>query len=108
MNDTKLNTVLLPNLSDGPAAPNQDPRTLAGPVNVPTRVLVRNIGLGGNAVLAFDAAVLINPTAQEMCFVLPPGVSEPVPLAPGQILYGASPSGGTVVTVIVSDALPIA
>jgi hypothetical protein len=110
MNETKLNTVLLPLItigSDPATDSNLEPRTIAAKVLCPKRVLIRNLGFGGIAIFAFDEATLLSAPSIANTFQIPAGASEVIPMAPGQTLYGSSPAAGTMISIAVSDALPI-
>lgn len=100
MTESKMNTV------EVPAVGVTDPATIYVAALTPLRVLVRNVG-GSVVLLSHDASTLQQPGVAGT-FQLPPGASEVFVLAPRQSLVAAGSGGGSLVSMAVSDALPLA
>lgn len=99
MNESKLNTVEVPPIGA------TNPSTIYVAAQNALRVLVRNVG-GSVVILSHDAATLQQPGVAGT-FQLPPGSSEVFVLAPRQPLLAAASGGGSLVSVAVSEALPL-
>lgn len=112
MNTITVPLVLSPSLAPGP----DDPSVSIGAVTNPavivyaakswTRVLVRNISLGGFVWLAYDTQD-ISQLPVNNAFQLAAGMSETFVLAPGQGLFVVSPSLNVQISYAVSAAVPV-
>jgi len=80
-----------------------NPSPIAKATKVPVRAAVRNTG--GGIVFVGYATTDVSPVTSQS-YRLPPGESEVFILAPYQSLY-VSAAGGSIVSVTVSDALPL-
>jgi hypothetical protein len=103
MQNSTLNTLTVP----GAAAGN--PATLFKASNTPIRIAVTNVG-GSTVFLAHDTPSLINQPVQTNTYLLQSGagVQVVILLAPQQGLYAVAQGAGGLVSIAVSEALPVA
>lgn len=106
MMDSRFDTVVIPQrVADGGGA--NTPAFLVEARMIPLRVLVRNISMAADVILAFDAATLQQVPIASNTYTLPAGQADAFTLAPGQKLYGISASNLAFASVAVSEALPM-
>lgn len=114
MMDSRFDTLSVPRLVlSGAAGRGTDaPKKLAATpiVNAskhPLRVIVQNVSFAAEMYLAYDAATLQDNEPGSGTFLLQAGNSVTIMLAPSQRLYAISLSDGCLVSVAISEALPI-
>lgn len=93
--------------SGAPEGQNPGPSTLAvAGQGRWLRVLVRNTSIAIDVYLSTNSAELRQTPPGGNVFILPAGLSEVFPIAPGQHLYASAAGENGQVSVCVSDALP--
>jgi len=98
--DTSTKTIDVPNV---PAA---NPAVVAALSNTGfQRVLVRNVG-AVDILLATEIGAVQEQASPTAAFILPPGMSEAIPLNIGQQLYGVGVGPGGRISVVRSAAIP--
>lgn len=109
MGKTILKNTGVPNIDASGSAEGQNP----GPATLAVagegrwlRVLVRNTSIAIDVYLSTNAQELRQVPPSGNMFILPSGLSEVFPLAPGQHLYGSAAGENGQVSICVSDALP--
>lgn len=109
MAKTILRNTGVPNISSSRSAAGQNP----GPATVAVagegrwiRVLVRNVSVGVDVYLSTNAQELRQVPPSGNVFILPAGISEVIPLAPGQHLYASAAGDDAQICMAISDALP--
>lgn len=101
MNLTRFATVSVPGLPTNSPAP-----IVRAPADAPARVLVKNVG----AVLIFisdDPQSLLGGSGPSAAFLMAPGDDDVIVLAPLQTLYGVGVAGGGLLSISLSDAVPV-
>lgn len=99
--ESKLNTIVVPPTGRPPAL-------LYQAAAVPLRVVVRNVG-GTNVLLAHETMPLESPANNTTgTFQLPPNTSETFVLMARQSLLAGAVGAGGIVSIAVSEALPLA
>lgn len=103
MNSSQLNTVSVP---QAPATGNLTPAVLYTAGQIPVRVVINNIG-GALVFLAHDQATLTASPVVANAYQLKTDKEVIIMLAPMQSLYAAAVGAGGMVSVAISDALPV-
>ena len=88
-----------------PSIPTEAPATLSKPDVQYIRALVRNVG-AVPIMLSTDAVALQAASNVTDIYIIPPGQSDAIALAPQQGLYAAGVGGGGQATVARSVAIP--
>lgn len=110
MMETTFYTLTVPRtLGDtGSPTPNTTALAVTEARQRPLRVLCRNVSPdGGNIFISDDQQSLQNNPGGSNAFVLPAGASEVFVLAPLQRLFCATTTSGALMSVSVSQALPV-
>lgn len=97
--NSSTNTLIVPQTGT-------DPATLYQAADKVLRVIVRNVG-GPVLFIAYDSNTLAQPPGLAGMFQLPPGASEVFVLMPRQGLYAGAAGAGGMVSIAVSEAIPL-
>ena len=97
--ESKMNTVLVPAVGTAPA-------TLYVAASAPLRIVVRNIS-GAVILLSHNSTTLNQPPVLADTFQLGPGTESVFILVPKQGIYAGAAGAGGIVSIAVSEAIPI-
>ena len=100
MQPSQLNSLVIP------IAGSSNPATLMKAAAIPLRVVVRNTG-PGVALLAHDPGTLSNTPVFANAYVLPQDREDTFVLAPQQGIYAVGIGVGVVLSVAISEAIPV-
>lgn len=119
MNDSRLKTVVVPNMNvlaatvptgEAPGVPFGTPaavQVFGNDPNDPKRVMLRNVSAGTVIYVAFESVSLTAQPIGGNVYELPPGISDIFSVAPNQKMYAIADGNGGRLSVHISDALPI-